>query len=192
MIVVFVLLSLGVLAADLLPASIPWHLVLPASLVLLLTVLLVSRDRACWWVAYAAVFSLGAYQQQTHQHWIDQDRLYRMATDDKTPVALEGIIESSPRWRPNAFKIQGEPTAAALKEDDNWSTSYELSVLSVRDGNHWVPGRFGKLTVTVEGRIRDILPVIESNAFSNGNALSRRPTRDSSIIRRKAAKQESS
>lgn len=158
MVVVFLLLSLGVIFSDWVPVRVPWFWLTVSGLIFVLLSCYQKSAQVTWYIVFFTIVMFGASQHQHHKETLESDRLFDMASEDWEPVVLEGIIESTPRWRPDAFKIRGEPTEKDLQDDSNWQTAHDISVVSVRDGSNWVNGLFGKMTVVTQGRIRNLLP----------------------------------
>ncbi len=155
---VFVLCMVGMGFAQLLTASAAWFDLLCLALAGL-CLLACTRAGSMWiMTALLLVIMVAAWRYQLQERSGLADQLQSMADTRWTPVVLEGVIESIPRWRPDMLQFRDRPEVEKLRDDRGWQTVYEVSVKGVRDGREWRAGDFGRMLLTAQGRQRSLLP----------------------------------
>ena len=115
-----------------------------------------QANRARWIAVLLVVELLGWYHTQ---QMISDDRepLLRLGTDAWEPVVFEAIVDGVPRWRPDLLNYRKEVKPDKDAPRSSWQTILEVSTTQVRDRSTWKPIR-GRLTITVEGPVRNLLP----------------------------------
>jgi competence protein ComEC len=158
MLVVFILSVIGLLLVRCFPDSIPWSAIAFVGLGL--------GCLACWllpgkhwiWFFAMAVPCIASARQRTLDQSVSIDRLHHMSTESWSPVVVEAVMKSTPRYRPDLTQFRDSPREGDLSDGKNWETLFEVEVVAIRDGKQWKHDLFGQMTIAVKGRLREYLP----------------------------------
>jgi competence protein ComEC len=126
-----------------------------------------ARQLSPRWPAYlwlAPLFAaIGGTQHAWLQRALEVDTTKNMAGDRWEPVVMECVVDGIPRWRPDLLSLRDRGnqdrlgTEPVLGEGPAWQTLMEIRLYQVRDHQSWREAH-GRMPLTVEGRIRDLLP----------------------------------
>jgi competence protein ComEC len=158
MLVVFMLSAVGLLLVQSLPLDWPWASITAIGLFMILFGTWWSPTRDWRWLLLAVIPCLACWRSQLHQRSIEHDLLFSMAAETSAPVVLECIAESPPRYRPDLYQFRDAPLDEDLQNDQKWETHFEARVVAVRDGRKWLHDRYGTMTISAKGRLRNVLP----------------------------------
>lgn len=112
-------------------------------------------------LAAAALFAAAygcAFQPESN------DPLSQLATRQSEPIALRGVVSSVAEWYPNMNYRPGDANSQP------WQTRWELRCEAVRNGRDW-QALDALTTLTVAGRIDDLLPGDEVEVFGGFRAI---------------------
>jgi len=158
MLVVFALSMLGILLAIGLPPWVPWSWIVAVGIAVGLYLSARTQDWILLPVILLALPPLAAWRYQSQEQRTANDRLHGLASESWSPVVVEGYIDSTPRWRPDLLQLGGDPKQADLSSDKVWETLVEIQVTAIRDRREWKHADFGRMQVTIQGRLRNFLP----------------------------------
>ncbi|MDZ4849791.1 MAG: ComEC/Rec2 family competence protein [Pirellulaceae bacterium] len=158
MLSVFAFSMLGIAMAASFPNAFPWSLVAIGAIATWLLFAIISRNRLVIPAILLTLPAIAAWRYQAQEQLCLHDRLHYMATDSWSPVVVEGVIESSPHWRPDLLQIGGSPKDADLSSDKVWQTLVEVRVTALRDHREWQRAEFGRMQLTIQGRVRRLFP----------------------------------
>ncbi len=158
MLCVFVLSVVGLLLVRSLPSSIPWTAIASVGLVLGCIACRFMPGGKWVWLFAIAIPCLAGSRQQTLDSIANQDQLHTMSTGTWTPVVVEAIMASAPRYRPDLIEFRDSPKGGNLADESKWETLFEIEIVGIRDGKQWKHDRFGRMTVAAKGRLREYLP----------------------------------
>lgn len=159
LVVVFAVFAIGIGTEELLRVSPLYPL---GALALLIVVGVWKRRRITSQTTWLLMlFGVGLLGFSMHAIQLDTDRrdtTIAMSTKEWSPVVFRGVIDGVPRWRPDVLqyeaRLDDKNAPAALSE---WNTILEVRLDEVRDRQSWKRAE-GRLTVTVDGSIRNLLP----------------------------------
>ncbi len=158
MLVVFVFSMLGIALATSLPPWVPWSLLAVIGIIVWLCLAVGTRDKLLLPAVLLTLPALTAWRYQALEHVISMDRLHVLASDAWSPVVVRGMIESTPHWRPDLLRHGDTPQEADLSSDETWQSLVELKVSSIRDHREWKQADFGRMQISIQGRLRNLLP----------------------------------
>jgi competence protein ComEC len=101
------------------------------------------------WLLLVAVAACGATWHELRWRWFRDDDLGRYAQLAPTPVCVEAIARSHPRWVPAP---PADPLSATAQGDQ---TRLEVRIQRVRSGDAWY-GASGLALLVVEGHLPDV------------------------------------
>ncbi len=172
MLIVFLLSVLGLLLVRRFPDSVPWALIAYLGLGLgCLACWLLPGKHGIWFFAIA-VPCIASARQRTLDQFVCADRLHPMTTESWSPVVVEAIMKSTPRYRPDLTQFRDSPREGELVDGKNWETLFEVEVVAIRDGKQWKHGRFGQMTIAAKGRLRQCLPGDRLRCFLDWQRIS--------------------
>jgi competence protein ComEC len=159
MLVVFTASVAGMMLIEGLGDWIPW--IWPASGLTAAFCFIAWKSKASnrWQLLLLCIPFIAAWRCEMQRNAAAGDKLRSMVGEIWSPVVIEAVIESTPRWQPDLNQFRDQPKTTELSNDDKWNTQFEVSVVAVRDDRNWNRSTsFGRLILSARGRLRHLLP----------------------------------
>ena len=110
---------------------------------------LLRRERVAALLLFAAIGTAGGAWHHVHWFTTRGDEIGRLASQESSPVCLEAIALTNPRWSPAP---PHNPMQTIPSRD---RSEIQLQVVRARDGINW-RAVSGKTRLTVDGRLRGV------------------------------------